>query len=203
MTDDLLTARELAPRLSVSEWTVREQTRLGSTMVGLGLAAISPNTMQRAAAARPYRGSLRSRGLVVDVETRFWSKVDKSGECWTWTAGLDSHGYGRFHTGVQRSAHRVAWEFAVGRVPDGLWVLHACDNPPCVRPDHMFLGTARDTTADMIAKGRARGFGPVHAAKTRCPQGHGYTPANTYTLRGSRYCRTCHRLREAARRRAR
>jgi len=51
----------------------------------------------------------------------------------------------------------VAWEDVNGPISDGLWVLHRCDNPPCCRPDHLFLGTPADNTADMIAKGRGRG----------------------------------------------
>ena len=93
---------------------------------------------------------------------RFWSKVDRSGDCWVWT-GARRRGYGRFRVGSRidgsrtlvRATH-VAWELTNGPVPDGLFVCHRCDNPPCVRPDHLFLGTALDNARDMIAKGRAR-----------------------------------------------
>jgi len=87
----------------------------------------------------------------------FWDRVDKSGDCWLWTgnrfpAGL---GYGRF---IRWPAHRIAYELTHGSIPDGLCVLHSCDNPPCVRPDHLFLGTITDNNADRDAKGRlARG----------------------------------------------
>lgn len=104
------------------------------------------------------------------VAERFWEKVSKDGPipphkpelgpCWMWTAGINvpRGGYGMFalRKGVIRRAHRIAWELANGRpVPDGLWVLHHCDNPPCVRPDHLFLGTPKDNTDDMAVKGRA------------------------------------------------
>lgn len=86
---------------------------------------------------------------------RFWAKVDTSGDCWIWTASV-RNGYGQFGTpeGIQ-PAHRVAWTLANGDIPDGLIVCHRCDNPPCVRPDHLFLGTQLDNVRDMIDKGRA------------------------------------------------
>jgi len=93
------------------------------------------------------------------VPDRFWTKVDKSGECWTWTAHRTDKGYGVLggaRDGKNAPAHRVSWELANGLIPDGLWVLHSCDNPPCVNPAHLFLGSAADNTADMMAKGRNR-----------------------------------------------
>ena len=91
------------------------------------------------------------------IAERFWEKVSKTDGCWLWTASLTRGGYGQFplRKGVIRRAHRIAWELTNGPVPDGLWVLHQCDNPPCVRPDHLFLGTPKDNTADKIAKGRS------------------------------------------------
>jgi hypothetical protein len=93
----------------------------------------------------------------------FWAKVDKNGgvpahlpdlrECWLWTASLFVGGYGRF--GAQR-AHRVSWELHHGEVPEGLFVLHRCDNPRCVNPGHLFLGTQTDNMRDMWAKRRGR-----------------------------------------------
>lgn len=93
---------------------------------------------------------------------RFWAKVDKSGpvpehrpelgQCWVWTANAIPKGYGLF--GRNRYAHRYSWEIHFGPVPGKLWVLHKCDNPSCVRPTHLFLGTARDNYADMRTKGR-------------------------------------------------
>jgi endogenous inhibitor of DNA gyrase (YacG/DUF329 family) len=90
---------------------------------------------------------------------RFWAKVDKSDECWIWTGSRDKDGYGRIQLGVALGcpSHRLAWEFENGPVPEGMLVCHKCDNPPCVRLDHLFLGTAFDNTADMISKGRRRG----------------------------------------------
>jgi predicted DNA-binding protein (UPF0251 family) len=92
------------------------------------------------------------------VAKRFWSKVTKGDGCWKWTGAM-SNGYGSF--AIQRrsrGAHRLSWEMKFGRIPDGLYVCHRCDNPPCVRPDHLFLGTAKDNNVDMVKKRRN---GPV------------------------------------------
>lgn len=95
------------------------------------------------------------------AEERFWEKVNTSGPngCWVWTASTFRHGYGKFWLdGKLRYAHRVSWKWTNGPIPEGLWVLHKCDNPPCVRPDHLFLGTDLDNKKDKVKKGRqARG----------------------------------------------
>lgn len=86
---------------------------------------------------------------------RFWSHVDRTGECWIWTAGRSEYGYGRlFFRGKARKAHRVAYELTHGPIPTGLFVCHACDNPACVRPDHLWLGTNQDNLVDASRKGR-------------------------------------------------
>src|SRR4030095_15726266 len=88
--------------------------------------------------------------------SNFWANVQKTETCWTWIGSLHSAGYGiinrRRDTAIR--AHRVSYEMAFGPIPEGLHVLHHCDNPPCVRPDHLFLGTAVDNVNDMMAKGR-------------------------------------------------
>ena len=96
-------------------------------------------------------------------------------------------GYGfRSLNGRQMRAHRAAWIEAHGPIPDGMMVLHRCDNPGCVRVEHLFLGTAADNTADMITKGR------MPWSATHCPHGHEYTPGNTkVNKRGARECRAC------------
>ena len=77
--------------------------------------------------------------------------------CIEWTAGRSSTGYGAARsptTNRKTTAHRAAWELEHGPIPNGLWVLHHCDNPPCVNLEHLFLGTQKDNMADMIGKGR-------------------------------------------------
>lgn len=91
------------------------------------------------------------------VEDRFWEKVDKRGhdECWGWNGSKSSHGYGQLRINDRLNmAHRFSYELHNGPIPDGLDVLHKCDNPPCCNPNHLFVGTAKDNTADMLAKGR-------------------------------------------------
>ncbi len=85
----------------------------------------------------------------------FWKKVDKSGDCWLWTASKNIHGYGKFNiNGKMKSSHRVSCEIENGPIADGLCCLHKCDNPRCVRPSHLFIGTYADNMADMSEKGR-------------------------------------------------
>ncbi len=92
------------------------------------------------------------------LEQRFWTKVRKTRGCWLWTAFTDPLGYGRFGMKCRMYlAHRIAWQLANGPIPGGLCVLHRCDTPSCVRPDHLWLGTKADNTHDMVMKGRARG----------------------------------------------
>lgn len=96
-----------------------------------------------------------------DVVSRFWTKVDKSGECWHWLGHLDKSGYGQIRmNGKGIGAHRFSWQFTYGVIPTDLHVLHRCDNPRCVRPDHLFLGTNLDNVQDKVNKGRvARLYG--------------------------------------------
>src|SRR3990167_8534195 len=117
-----------------------------------------------------------------DPEARFWAKVETTETCWPWMASRGPRGYGlvRVRSGTTR-AHRAAWAFARGPIPDGLCVLHHCDNPPCVRvtplrvdgtpdpDDHLFLGDRRANADDAIAKGRmafqALGWEPYRGAE--------------------------------------
>jgi hypothetical protein len=104
----------------------------------------------------------RPRALV-PAEERFWKKVNKTEDCWLWLGHLQR--YGRFKPqGIRNSpqvlAHRYSYELHFGPIPIGMNVLHKCDNPACVNPDHLFLGTQKDNVIDMMNKGR----GSIHIA---------------------------------------
>lgn len=91
------------------------------------------------------------------IADRFWGKVQKRGgdQCWEWTAGRTSAGYGAFWTGRRDIlAHRMSYILAVAPVPLAMYVCHHCDNPLCVRPSHLFIGTAKDNMQDAVSKGR-------------------------------------------------
>jgi hypothetical protein len=95
----------------------------------------------------------------IPIENRFWTKVEVRGEdeCWPWIAGMrnsDNYGCVRYEDRVE-AAHRVAWRLSRGPIPDGLQVLHSCDNPRCVNPKHLFLGTNNDNVQDKVRKGRS------------------------------------------------
>ena len=91
---------------------------------------------------------------------RFWERVDRGDGCWLWTAGTNQAGYGMLRRPRARRmelATRISWEIHNGAIPPGACVLHACDTPACVRPDHLFLGSKGDNNRDRHAKGRSRG----------------------------------------------
>ena len=87
---------------------------------------------------------------------RFWAKVNKADGCWAWTGARHPHGYGLIKTmsGMSR-AHRVSYELSKGEIPTGLMVRHECDNPGCVNPTHLVVGTARDNVRDRVDRGRS------------------------------------------------
>lgn len=99
-----------------------------------------------------YGDPLRERPTLAD-RLRDGSSVGPT--CWEWQGAINSDGYGVIKVaGRMRRAHRVAWEVAFGSIPAGLQVCHSCDNPRCIRVDHLLLGTQRANIQDMLAKGR-------------------------------------------------
>lgn len=86
----------------------------------------------------------------------FWKYVKTQDHgCWEWQASLGNHGYGQLTFRQQKfTAHRVSWELHFGSIPDGLCVLHRCDNRKCCNPNHLFLGTRKENLQDMTDKGR-------------------------------------------------
>jgi hypothetical protein len=102
----------------------------------------------------------------VPIADRFWNRVEKTDSCWEWT-GARALGYGVIKSrGKMYKAHRISWEAAFGAIPPGMLVCHRCDNPACVRPEHLFLGTDLDNARDKVAKGRqARQRGEAHPGR--------------------------------------
>jgi hypothetical protein len=104
-----------------------------------------------------YANRLIEHRTPKDRTAIFWSYVDKTGDCWLWTKSCTSKGYGQFKFKEQKdTTHRIAWKLTHGPIPDGLLVLHRCDVRNCVNPAHLFLGTPKDNTQDMMSKGRHR-----------------------------------------------
>jgi hypothetical protein len=102
------------------------------------------------------------------LEERFWKYVVKTESCWSWSGNKGRGGYGRVSTGSKSDgytlAHRFSWELHNNpKIPDGLFVMHKCDNPECANPEHLMIGTPKENTQDMIAKGRKRVVAPVGA----------------------------------------
>lgn len=128
------------------------------------------------------------------LEERFWAKVEKTDGCWLWTAALSTTGYGRIGVGKKMAyTHRLSWEMHNGPIPPGMHICHHCDNPKCVRPDHLFLGTRTDNMRDMWRKGRGWSPWAARAEWTHCPKGHPYPEKKA--ANGWRYCTTCHKER--------
>ena len=118
-----------------------------------------PEALERGGGPKPLSAAERV--------LRFWSKVKRTPDaCWEWQGGTFQNGYGMFAAGRRagkayvRTAHRTAYELTHGLIPDGLQILHACDNRVCCNPAHMSLGTSKDNMADARQKGRMGGLRP-------------------------------------------
>ncbi len=144
------------------------------------------------------------RFISIPLEDRYWAKVDKRGpdECWPWTGATDGRRYGIIsQNGRNRKATHVAVEFATGEpFPAKKMACHTCDNPPCVNPAHLFVGTMQDNMRDAFAKGRinlAAFLGNNHnRAKTHCVRGHPLSGDNLIRKKkGHRGCRACQKAR--------
>jgi hypothetical protein len=113
------------------------------------------------------------------LENRLWAKIEKRSptECWPWLANKNNKGYGMIRRGgslPKALAHRVVFEISNGAIPEGLVVMHSCDNPACCNPDHLTIGTMLDNCRDMIAKGRkVVGWNPANKPPIRKGEEHG------------------------------
>jgi len=123
-------------------------------------------------------------------QDRFNQQTKMNKGCLEWQGHLLHNGYGQMRVNGKRiKAHRFAWESVNGDIPDGLLVLHKCDNPRCVNIEHLYLGTQKENARDRDSRGR-NGF----SKKTRCKRGHEFTEENTYKWKGKRICRACKKL---------
>lgn len=129
--------------------------------------------------------------MFTDIEIRFFSKVKYSNNCWEWQA-TKRNGYGQFWNGKRCvPSHRWSYQYFYGEMSKELLVCHHCDNPKCVNPFHLFLGTYRDNIKDAIAKNRIK-IPRSNAEKTHCKRGHPFNETNTnITPQGWRHCRKC------------
>ena len=145
--------------------------------------------------------------LTAAQESRFWGKVNKTEQCWLWTGGKQSKGYGQFSVaGRSTSVHRIAYRLAYGPIPPGLTIDHLCLVKVCVRPDHLEAVTAKVNNQRAHDNGQAlpSPLSQRNSAKLFCVNGHPYSPDNTYvTPRGHRDCRTCKRAADERLRRRR
>ena len=155
---------------------------------------MAPRDWHRRGPAQEADAPMREEDYAPRIVARFWKKVAGDGaECWEWTASR-RNGYGQFGICAGRviEAHRYAYEYLVGPIPEGLHIDHLCRNMGCVNPAHMEPVT--------LVENVMRGVGPgaVNSRKTHCLHGHPFDDDNTYVDgRGRRHCRICRTRRQA------
>lgn len=132
----------------------------GTTWIGISESTLTLDGARMACSAHVRFAGIKTMPRRYTPEERiqaFWRKTRPDGDCIIWTGSIQGNGYGRVSNGtkVATTAHRFAYEITYGPVPDGMFVLHRCDRPSCVNPEHLFVGSHMDNMADMRAKGRS------------------------------------------------
>lgn len=131
-----------------------------------------------------------------DLKDRFLSKIDypSDSSCWIWNGSRRPNGYGKLviKTGKKEvGAHRLSYYLFHGNFNEQMFICHKCDNPPCVNPMHLFVGSPKDNVSDMIRKKRQRPGIKWQLLKTQCPKGHAYSGDNLRVYNNKRYCKAC------------
>lgn len=139
---------------------------------------------------QPSKKLLALMGSTEADREKFWQRVNKTPTCWFWDGPTFGAGYGCFTIkSITIGAHRFAYWVTKGTIEQNLFVCHHCDNPICVNPSHLFLGTHLDNMRDCRAKGRS-----AWAKNRFCIHGHEFTPENTRVIPRGRICLTCYRI---------
>ena len=152
---------------------LRTGTKPGT--VEVSLSRCDPRLTKRLVGTQPYRALciggtetayMNHPDLTPRQVNRFWNHVNKTADCWLWTASTDRDGYGTFGAnGVTYRAHRLAWMLANGEIPSGFILLHSCDTPNCCNPAHLSIGTHQDNVIDRLRKGRGAKGESMNTAK--------------------------------------
>ena len=139
----------------------------------------------------------------MSLHDRLWARIKRTSDanaCWPWIGSRTTDGYGHMgFKGQLYRTHRLAYECANGPIPNGMVLMHRCDNPPCCNPAHLVVGTQQENARDVVLKG----YHPC-SLKTHCPSGHPYSPDNTAVRRKGtsnpyRACKECERTRNRLR----